>query len=240
MTDFYLILSGPMMWVAVGVFISGTMWHVFRFHRFTRKKIPRPVRTVIPKSDPGQASNGFIDPRSFKYRLSRLKLTLPGQRPFFTLMTTLFHMNLLILPFFVQGHTMMVGFSFGIHLPFLPNAVVDLLTVITFLCVLFFLVRRFYVRQVRAITTFSDIALMALAAAPFVTGFMAYHQIYDYHTMILMHMVSGELILILIPFTRLIHMVYFFLNRFSLVHQYTLDVWANRAWKPDTDPFYLK
>ncbi len=240
MTDLYLFLTGPMMWVAMGVFVSGTVWHVLQFYRFTRKQFPRQGRGGVRQNYPARDRSGTIDFRSFKYRLSRLKLTLPGQRPFFTLMTTFFHLNLVILPFFVQGHTMMMGFFSGIHFPSLPDPVVDLLTLLTILCVPVFLARRLCVREVRSITTFSDIALLVLAAAPIITGFMAYHQFYDYQTMILLHMVSGELMLLLIPFTRMIHMVYFFLNRFSLVHQYTLGIWANRGWKLSVAPFYIK
>ncbi len=239
MTDLYIFLCGPMLWVAVGVFVAGTVWHIIQFHRFTRKRVPR-GRAVVPQSRTSSAGSDLIDSRSLKYRLARLKLTLPGQRPFFILMTNLFHLNLLILPFFIQGHTTMVGYSFGIYLPSLPDVVIDLTALVSLLCVLFFLARRLFVREVRAITTFSDFSLLALAAAPFITGFLACHQIFDYQTMIFMHIISGELMLILIPFTRLIHMVYFFLNRFYMIHHYTLDVWGNRAWKTGRVPFNVK
>jgi nitrate reductase gamma subunit len=49
--------------------------------------------------------------------------------------------------------------------------------------------------------------VLALVAFPFVTGFLAYHQIGDYKFMIILHILSGEIWLAAIPFTRLSHMV---------------------------------
>ena len=230
MMSLYCFLTGPMMWVAVGVFVGGTVWQTVRFFIFTRKYPPRRQNFAMGK----RVGHGkdLIDRTSLKYRLLQLKLTLPGRRPFFILITTFFHVNLVILPFLIQGHTMMVGFGTGLYLPSLPDVLVDMLTLLTILCALIFFVRRIFIREVRVITTVSDFGMLALASAPFLTGYMAYHQLFDYRTMILLHIALGEMMLILIPFTRMIHMVYFFLNRFILVHQYTLGNRGNRVWNP--------
>ncbi len=224
------LLSGPMVWIAVGVFMAGTVWQIVRFFLFTRKHPLRPRRVATKKNTVDHEKKALIDRSSFKYRLTRLRLTLPGRRPFFTLMTTFFHLSLLVLPFFIQGHTMMVGFATEIYVPALPDVLVDLLTLLTLLWVFIFFIRRMCIREVRAITSFSDFAMLGLAAAPFLTGFMAYHQFFDYRTMLVLHMAAGELMLMLIPFTRMIHMLYFFLNRFIMVHQYTLGNRGTRLW----------
>lgn len=237
MMSLYHLLSGPMVWIAVGVFMAGTTWQTLRFFQFTRQRPARTWTAPMGKNNAGKTTTGregndIIDRTSLGYRLSRLKLTLPGKRPFFTLMTTFFHVNLLVLPFFIQGHTMTAGFATGIYFPSLPDMLVDLLTLLTLLCALIFLIRRLCVRELRAITTLSDFAMLALATAPFITGFMAYHQLFDYRTMLVLHMAAGELMLMLVPFTRLIHMIYFFLNRFVMVHQFTMGYRANRVWNP--------
>lgn len=230
----YHLLSGPMVWIAVGVFVAGTVWQTVRFFLFTRKHPPRTRSLTLPTEKPSvdHGKKGLIDRTSFKYRLSRLKLTLPGRRPVFILMTTFFHVNLLVLPFFIQGHTMMAGFATGVFVPALPDVLVDLLTLLMLLWTFIFFIRRMCVREVRAITTFSDFAMLALAALPFLSGFMAYHQFFDYRTMLVLHMGSGEMMLMLIPFTRMIHMLYFFLNRFIMVHPYTLGNRGTRLWNP--------
>ena len=55
-------------------------------------------------------------------------------------------------------------------------------------------------------TTPSDYGLLLIVAAPFVTGFMAYHQWAGYNIWLLLHIISGEIMLMAIPFTRLSHM----------------------------------
>jgi nitrate reductase gamma subunit len=63
--------------------------------------------------------------------------------------------------------------------------------------------------EVKYLTTWVDIALLVVVAAPFFTGIWAFHQCTGFETMTLVHIVSGELMLLLIPFTKLFHMFLF-------------------------------
>ena len=49
--------------------------------------------------------------------------------------------------------------------------------------------------------------------APFVTGYLAYHQYFDYDTVLILHIFFGELMLVVIPFTKLSHFLMFFFSR---------------------------
>jgi hypothetical protein len=49
--------------------------------------------------------------------------------------------------------------------------------------------------------------ILFLVALPFLTGLLAYHQIFDYPTMIILHVLAAELLLVLIPFTWLSHLL---------------------------------
>jgi nitrate reductase gamma subunit len=61
------------------------------------------------------------------------------------------------------------------------------------------------------------------------TGFLAYHQLLLSHkTMVILHILFGEIMLIAIPFTRLTHMFYFFLTRSFMGSQFAL--WHSRDW----------
>ncbi|MFC1853892.1 nitrate reductase, partial [candidate division CSSED10-310 bacterium] len=62
-------------------------------------------------------------------------------------------------------------------------------------------------------TTMSDIILLLVVVLPFITGFIAHHQWLAYQTMLTLHVLCGEIMLIVIPFTRLSHMLYFFFTR---------------------------
>ena len=60
----------------------------------------------------------------------------------------------------------------------------------------------------------SDYVLLATAASPFITGFLAFHQLFfDYKVIVTLHILFGEVILMAIPFTRLVHMLFFWLTR---------------------------
>ncbi len=51
--------------------------------------------------------------------------------------------------------------------------------------------------------------LLLIVAAPFITGFWAYHQWVGAQVATILHMLSGEILLASIPFTRLSHMLFF-------------------------------
>jgi nitrate reductase gamma subunit len=67
--------------------------------------------------------------------------------------------------------------------------------------------------DVKYLSTGSDYAVLAMVAAPFVSGFWAYHQFPGYPVVTILHIVSGEILLAAIPFTRLSHMFFFPLTR---------------------------
>jgi hypothetical protein len=69
---------------------------------------------------------------------------------------------------------------------------------------------------VRIITKPYDFLMLAIAVAPFLTGFLAYHQMGDYNFWIVVHVLCGEIMLVAIPFTKLSHFLFFFLSRIQL------------------------
>jgi nitrate reductase gamma subunit len=60
--------------------------------------------------------------------------------------------------------------------------------------------------EVKYLTKISDFLFILIVALPFITGFIAYHQLFLYKYMVIAHVISGELMIILIPFTRFFHM----------------------------------
>jgi nitrate reductase gamma subunit len=126
-----------------------------------------------------------------------------------TIVTFFFHLCLLLLPVFLTAHVVMFSFAWGPSWSTVSASAADWLTVLVLLAAVFFLLRRLMLPEVRFVTFPSDYLLLAIAAAPFVTGFIARHQWFDYETMVLIHMIAGAVMLMAIPFTRLSHMLYF-------------------------------
>jgi nitrate reductase gamma subunit len=109
---------------------------------------------------------------------------------------------------------MIIYNSWGIRWWTLPETVADIMTLVVIACSFFFLLRRLMAPEVRFVTFASDYLLLAIAAAPFLTGFLAFHQLFfDYRSVVILHILSGEVMLIAIPFTRLSHMLFFWLTR---------------------------
>lgn len=78
---------------------------------------------------------------------------------------------------------------------------------------LFFALQWSTVPEVRASTARTDWLLLVVALAPFLTGFLAKQQVLPYKTMLILHIVSGGLLLMVIPFTRLFQMLWFGFSR---------------------------
>ena len=77
----------------------------------------------------------------------------------------------------------------------------------------FFLVRRLTSPEVKFVTSASDYVILAIVAAPFITGFLAYYQWFGYQFFTVLHIITGEIMLVAIPFTRLSHMLFSPLTR---------------------------
>jgi nitrate reductase gamma subunit len=69
-------------------------------------------------------------------------------------------------------------------------------------------VRRVTQPEVTFVTSASDFVILAVVAAPFITGFLAYHQWLSYPLVMCLHVLAGDIMLAAIPFTRLSHMIF--------------------------------
>jgi nitrate reductase gamma subunit len=103
--------------------------------------------------------------------------------------------------------------SWGIRWWSLPEGATDLMTLVVIFACLFFIFRRLVRPEVRNVSYPSDFVLALIVLAPFATGFIAHQQWLAYKPMLIAHIVSGALCLLLIPWTRLVHMIWFAFTR---------------------------
>ena len=83
-----------------------------------------------------------------------------------------------------------------------------MMTIIVVIGCGYFLWRRVTQPEVKFVTFASDYVILVIVAAPFITGFLAYHQWFGYKFWLILHILAGEVMLVAIPFTRLAHMIY--------------------------------
>jgi nitrate reductase gamma subunit len=223
----YDFIRGPMVWVAFAVFFGGTLFQIFKFLSFTKqqtisKLTPGPGRFIPKRADNPKGTNK-------KDWALWLKLSIAGVNPFMTIVSTTFHVLLIVMPIFVLGHNILLDNAFGISFFSLSESVSDSLTLIVIICAAIFLYRRLFLGRVKAITTWEDYLFLFLAAAPFLTGYLAYHQVLNYKLIISLHILSGEIMLMAVPFTKFVHMIYLVIFRFTVVSEYSLGK-GDRTW----------
>lgn len=245
MEPFVAFIKGPMVWIACGVFFGGLLVHGLRFFAITRKKVSRylPVGAKTKKGGKKaehapeerktivEAINQSLQPfiRFFDKQWANVEDSIFLIHPVVSVLTVVFHLLLFIIPIFLLAHNELFRSAFGFSLPSLSEQVADALTIVLLMCGGFFLLRRIFVKRMQAITTVWDYVVLFVTLTPFVSGFLAFHQWGDYSTIMVVHIFSGELALILIPFTKLNHMIYFFLYRLLIGSEYSFGQ-GKRVW----------
>ena len=218
----YDFIRGPMVWISIAIFIGGIIWQVLRFRALSKAvsepSLKRPAG--LAAEEPPEGASGLF---------YALKLSILRTSPVMIVVTTIFHLCLVVVPLFLLGHNILIERAIGISLFSFSEKTSDLLTLVFMLCGLFFLCRRLFSERVRSITDLNDYLMLLLATAPFITGYLAYHQIFDYKVMISLHMLAGEAMLALAPFTKFVHMVYFFVVRFPMKSEWALGS-GSRTW----------
>lgn len=203
MHGIYNFVRGPLAWIAFFLFFSGCLYRLISMIVLTKKKDPIVFEYV----------NLFYALRSMFHWLLPFGNVNSRQRPIFTIVTFAFHICLFAAPVFLLAHVILWEESFSISWWTLPDAVADIMTLIVVAGCGYFLWRRLTQPEAKFVTSASDFIILAIVAAPFITGFLAYHQWLGYKSWLLLHILSGEIMLVAIPFSRLSHMFYFPMTR---------------------------
>ena len=225
-THLYCFIRGPLLWIAFLVFAGGIVFRTIQFFKLTRKKdllIYSPTKNHEERY--GKTS---VQERKMRFVVS-LKNSILGQHQAVAILTSFFHVLIFILPIFLLAHNLLLYESWNFSLWSFPESMGDKLTVLFLILALFFLLRRVVVPKVRALSRTSDYFVWLITVTPFLTGFICYRQWFDYHTTLIIHILSGELMLIAIIFTKLGHMIFFFLAGFFIGSEFSLSR-GTRTW----------
>jgi nitrate reductase gamma subunit len=131
-------------------------------------------------------------------------------RLLFSLTTLVFHVSIILVPIFLAGHIALWERSLGVRWPALPNSMATLLTVLALVSASALVIERIVARDSRALSRFQDYALPLVIAVPFASGFLVMHpglNPFPYEATLLAHVMSANVLLMLIPVTKLSHMV---------------------------------
>ena len=137
------------------------------------------------------------------------------QRSTFTVVAGyIFHIGLFVTLFLFAPHILMFKEVFGFGWPSLPTPIVDAMAVVTIIALLAVLAHRIRNKVLNFLTTKEDYIVWLVTIAPLITGYMAFHRIgMTAPTLLAIHILSVELLLVLFPFTKLMHTFTIVLSR---------------------------
>lgn len=201
--EFLAWVRGPMFEIAVAIFVIGAVIRLIEILALGRKTdLSRPrggelapgLKTVFRRSVP--------DPGTFK------------RSPFTIVLGYLFHIGLLVTIGFFVPHIELFHSVFGIQWPGLPTPLVDAVTIVSIFAMLAILLNRLRSPVLRFLSTFEDYLAWLVTLLPLLTGYLAFHRmLFPYQTMLGLHILSVEILLIVFPFTKLMHFFTVFIAR---------------------------
>jgi nitrate reductase gamma subunit len=133
-------------------------------------------------------------------------------RALFSLTSMLFHVCIIVTPVFLGAHIMLWERGLGISWPALSNSVADYLTLIGIATGIALFVDRLTSRASRALSRPQDFLLPVLIVVPLASGYLAMHpdiNPFGYNGTMFIHVMAGNLIFLLIPFSKMSHMALF-------------------------------
>ncbi|MDP2833354.1 MAG: hypothetical protein Q8Q28_08700 [Pseudomonadota bacterium] len=180
---------------AVGIFLLGVIWRLFEVYSLGRKK-----DLAAPRSVAG--ASGW-------HTLFRRSLPPEGmvkKSPVSYIGGYTFHIGLAIVVFLFAPHILLIRSLTGLSWPGLPSQFIDLVAVVTMAAMVVVLADRINKPVKRFLSTFEDWFTWAVTFLPVLTGWMAVqHLLLPYTTMLALHILSVEVLLVVLPFTKLFH-----------------------------------
>jgi nitrate reductase gamma subunit len=201
--EFLNWVRGPGFQIAIVIFIAGVIIRLAEILMLGRKanlaepkgsEMASGLRTIVTRSVP--------DASTFK-------------RSAFTITAGyIFHIGLFVTIFLFAPHILFFKDVIGLSWPALPTAVVDAVAVVSIISLLAILVHRMRDNVLRFLTTWEDYLVWMVTILPLITGYMAFHRIgATAPTLLAIHILTVELLLVVFPFTKLMHAFTVFLSR---------------------------
>jgi nitrate reductase gamma subunit len=189
--------------IAVSIFVLGMLWRLFEIYTLGRKP-----DFAVPRHRAG--ASGFRT----MFRRSIPEADFFRRSAISYVAGYIFHIGLFVVVLLFAQHIKLIQSITGLSWPSLPAQFIDATAVVTLAAMLFMLVDRISKPVKRFISTFQDYAAWTLTFLPVLTGYLATkHLLLPYTAMLALHILCAELLLVFLPFTKLIHVVTLWASR---------------------------
>lgn len=207
--DLLTLARGDALDAALSVFAAGVALRLFEVFGLGRKPDLAPARGDTPGS-------GW---RTVVVRSLPIREILKRE-PASYLAGYVFHIGLFVVIFAFGPHIEFIRNLLGFGWSNLPSPLTDAAAVATLVAMLVLLAHRLTQPVKRLLSGFGDYLAWTVTLLPVLTGYLAYHHLLlPYTLMLALHLFSVELLLVLLPFTKLFHTFSLFISR-----------WYNGAW----------
>ena len=196
-------VRGPGFQIAVIIFVAGVIIRILEILLLGRK-------ANLAEAKGSEMSGGL------KTMLTR---SVPDKGTFkrstFTIVSGyIFHLGLFVTIFLFAPHILMFKEVSGLSWPSLPTPIVDAVTIVTIITLLAVLAHRMQNKVLRFLTNHADILVWLVTILPLITGYIAFHRIgTTAPSLLAIHILSVELLLVIFPFTKLMHAFTLFIAR---------------------------
>lgn len=137
---------------------------------------------------------------------------VPAQNRFFTVVSVAFHICIIVVPIFLAGHVLLLQDAIGVGWPAINQILADYMTLFAIAAGLVLFSRRVSTVLTRSLCRAQDYVIPVMIVLLFTSGYLATHPAvnpFSYSATMLTHALTGDLILMLIPFSKLSHVLLF-------------------------------
>ena len=204
--DLVNLARGPILKAAFVIFFAGILWRIvnilLQVHRRDRNEPRRGVGAALLGGLKAMGSRSWPHPEF-------IPRTGAGEALGYS-----YHLGLFIVVLFFAPHVSFLGSFFGVRWPSLPSSAITVLAVLTFALLLAVLFRRLTNGVLRRLSNFDDYFSWFVVTLVIVTGIASTaHLGGPYQTLLGLHILSFDLLLIWYPFSKLMHAFYIFPTR---------------------------
>jgi nitrate reductase gamma subunit len=201
--DFLLWVKGPGFDIALVIFVIGVILRLLEVLILGRKPDfaePRGSemgpgwRTVLTRSLPEAGS------------MKRSPFTVIGGY--------IWHIGFFICLLFFVPHIELLKATLGVHWPGLPSNLIDAVAAVTIVALIAMLFSRLNHPVKRFLSGPEDYLTWLVTFLPMLTGYLAYHRMINPYPLVLgLHILSVEVLMVVFPFTKLMHAFSFVIAR---------------------------
>lgn len=193
--DFLLWVRGSAFTIAVSIFIIGVLIRILEIVLLGRKKDFSEARDSA-----WQGGLSTIVTRTVAHK------EIIKRSPLVVIVGYIWHISFFLVILFFVPHIEVVKASLGWQWPGLATPLVDALTVIAMASMLVMLWLRLTHPVLKFISTYEDYLVWLVTFLPLLTGYIAFHRMISPYPLALgLHILSVELLLVVFPFTKLMH-----------------------------------